>query len=111
MNFGFLHHLKWKVGNKACVEASICYAYLMEEITTFIANYFDDKVDTKARDLPQNVVRVDQDNFDVALPPIFSRNVEYAPNEGTMPFLDHRDHCVAHSYVRSKCGLLSEYER
>jgi len=98
------------VGNKARVEASICYAYLIEEITTFIANYFDDKVDTKARDLPRNVVRVDGDNSDLALPPIFSRNVGYAPNEGTMRFLDHRDHRIAHSYVLSNCGLLLEYE-
>ena len=98
------------MGNKARVEASICYAYLIEEITTFIANYFDDKVDTKARDLPRNVVRVDLDNSDLALPPIFSRNVGYAPNEGTMHFLDDRDHRIAHSYVLSNCGLLSEYE-
>jgi len=52
-HFRFLHHLKGKVGNKACVESSICNAYLMEEITNFVANYFDDKVDTKASDCPE----------------------------------------------------------
>jgi len=52
LHFRLLHHLKGKVGNKARVESSICNAYLMEEITNFITNYFDDKVDTKARDLP-----------------------------------------------------------
>ena len=99
------------MGNKARVEASICHAYLMEETTTFIANYFDDQVDIKARNLPRNVRRVDQDNSNVGLFPIFSGNVGYAPNEGTVRFLDHRDHLVAHLYVLSNCGLLSEYER
>ena len=65
------------MGNKARVEASICYAYLMEEITTFIANYFDDKVDTKARDLPRNVMRVERDKANVGLHPIFYQNVGY----------------------------------
>ena len=49
-DFRFLHHLKGKVGNKALVEPSICYAYLMKEITNFITGYFDDSVDIKARD-------------------------------------------------------------
>jgi hypothetical protein len=83
----------------------------MEEITNFITNYFDDQVDTKARDLPRNVFRVDQDKTTACLPPIFSQNVGYAPNEGSVRFLDHRDHRVAHAYVLSNSGLLKEYER
>jgi len=58
----------------------------MEEITNFIANYFDDKVDTKASDLPWNVIRVEQGKVDACLPLIFSQNVRYAPNEGTVSF-------------------------
>ena len=90
------------------MESSICNAYLMEEITNFVANYFDDKVDTKARDLSRNLFRVDQAEADASLPSIFSQNVGYAPSEGTVRFLDHR---VAHAYVLSNCGLLKEYER
>ena len=93
------------------MESSICNAYLMEEITNFVANYFDDKVDTKATDLPRNLRRVDQAEADVSLPSIFSQNVGYAPSEGTVRFLDHRDHRVVHAYVLSNCELLKEYER
>ena len=82
----------------------------MKDITNFIANYFDDKVDTKVRYVPQNVI-VEQDKANVGLPPIFSHNVRYTSNEGTMWSLDHWDHRVAHSYVLSNCGLLMEYER
>jgi len=99
------------VGNKARVESSICYAYLMEEITNFIAHYFDDSVDIKARDMPRNVIRVEQHQADANLPQIFSRNVGYAPNEGSVRFMDHRDHRVAHAYVLANCGLLTDYEQ
>jgi len=70
LDYRFLHHLKWKVSNKARVEPSICYAYLMEEITNFI-------VDVKARDLSRNVIRIEQDKFNVNLPGIFSWNIGY----------------------------------
>jgi len=93
------------------VESSICNAYLMEEITNFVVTYFDDKVDTKATDLPRNLIRVDQAEADASLPSIFSQNIGYAPSEGTVRFLEHRDHRVAHAYVLSNCGLLKEYER
>ena len=99
------------MGNKARVEPSICYAHLMEEITNFIAQYFDDSVDVRAKDLPRNVIRIEQNEADAALPLIFSRNVGYAPNEGSVQFLDHRDHCVAHAYVLLNCGLVREYEQ
>ena len=72
----------------------------MEEITNFVTNYFDDEVDTKTRDLPRNMIRVYQAKADAG----------YAPNEGTVRFLDNRDHRVAHASVLSNCGLLKEYE-
>jgi len=61
----------------------------MEEITNFIANSFDDSVDTKVRDLPQNVIGIKQDKLDAIPPKIFSCNVIYAPNKGSVWFLDH----------------------
>ena len=48
----------------------------------FIANYFDDKFDTKVRDLPQDVIRVEQDKANAGFPPISSQNAMCAPNEG-----------------------------
>jgi len=68
---------KGEVGNKARLASSICNAYMMEEIKNFIANYFDDEIDTKARDLPRNVMRVERDKANVGLHPIFYQNVGY----------------------------------
>ena len=59
----------------------------------------------------RNLIGVEQDKADASLPSIFSQNVGYAPNEGTVRFLDNRDHRVAHAYVLSNCGLLKEHER
>ena len=57
------------------------------------------------------MIRIEQDKADAAIPLIFSRNVRYAPNKGSIQFLNHRDHRVAHAYVLSNCGLLKEYEQ
>ena len=54
------------------------------------------------------MIRVKQHQADANLPQIFSRNVGYAPNEGSIRFMDHR---VAHAYVLSNCGLLRDYEQ
>ncbi|KAL0374152.1 UNVERIFIED_CONTAM: hypothetical protein Sradi_3330900 [Sesamum radiatum] len=40
----FLCNLKKKVKNKAAVEASICEAYIVEEISTFTTHYFEPDV-------------------------------------------------------------------
>ena len=83
----------------------------MEEITNFIANYFDDSIDVKARDLSRNAMNIDQDKSDAEFSDIFSHNVGYAPNEGSVRFLDHLDRRLSHVYVLSNCGLLGECER
>jgi len=83
----------------------------MEEIINFIAHYFDDSADIKAGDLPRNVIRIEQDEVDAYLPAMFSRNVGYAPNEGSIWFMDHRGHRVAHVHMLSNYGLLRNYEQ
>jgi len=103
--------LKQEVGNKARIEPSIGYAYLMEEIMNFITNYFDDSVDVRAQDLLRNVMNIDKDKSDANLLDIFSHNVGHIANEGNVRFLDHLDHRLAHAYVLSNCGLLRKYER
>jgi len=42
-----LFNLKKKVKNKAHVEASICEAYIVEEISTFISYYFEPHLRTR----------------------------------------------------------------
>ncbi|XP_039126916.1 uncharacterized protein LOC120263060 [Dioscorea cayenensis subsp. rotundata] len=42
----FLHHIKKKVKILACVEGSICEAYVIEEISFFCSSYFEPNVET-----------------------------------------------------------------
>ncbi|XVE96060.1 hypothetical protein REPUB_Repub02eG0188900 [Reevesia pubescens] len=49
-----MHHLKKKVTNRAFVKASICEAYIIEEITTFCSHYFDSNVPTRLTRVPRN---------------------------------------------------------
>ena len=50
----FLYHLKKKVKNKARVEASICNAYIVEEVTIFASCYFEPHVLCKRRRAGRN---------------------------------------------------------
>jgi len=102
--------LKRKVGNKARVEASICNAYLTEEISNFLTHYFGENVDIKPRDIGWNV-RVGIDGSNSNIPAIFSENVGYATSKGSSKYLDDEDYRLAHRYVLSNCELLTDYER
>ena len=108
--YRFLHHLKRKIGNKARVEASICNAYLTEEISNFLSHYFGDDIDTKGRDVGRNV-RVIDDGSNSNIPTIFSENIGHATSKGKTKYLDDQDYRLAHQYVLSNCELLREYER
>ncbi|CAH9135402.1 unnamed protein product, partial [Cuscuta epithymum] len=57
----FLRELKKKVTNKAHVGASICQAYLTEEVSTFSSFYFERDIMTKRKRPVRN------DNVDPAL--------------------------------------------
>jgi len=50
--------LKRKIENKARVEASICNAYLIKEISNFFSHYFGDDVETKAEMLGEILASV-----------------------------------------------------
>jgi len=49
-----LFNLKKKVKNKAYVEASICEAYIVEEISTFISYYFEPNLRTRINHIPRH---------------------------------------------------------
>jgi len=103
--------LKQKVGNKAHVKSSICNAYLMQEISYFCTNYFDESIDTKSRDWGRNVTRSYPTESDPDVPELFSINLGYASSQGNIQYLDERDFRVAHAYVFSNCDILKPYER
>jgi hypothetical protein len=48
-----LFNLKKKVKNKAHVEASICEAYIVEGISTFISYYFEPHLRTRINRVPR----------------------------------------------------------
>jgi hypothetical protein len=50
-----LVQLKKKVKNKVYVEASICEAYIVEEISTFILHYFEPHPRMKINHVPRHV--------------------------------------------------------
>jgi len=49
-----LFNLKKKVKNKAHVEASICEAYIVEKISTFISYYFEPHLRTRINRVPRH---------------------------------------------------------
>ena len=44
----YLFNIKKKVKNKAFLKASICEAYIVEEISTFISYYFEPHLRTRS---------------------------------------------------------------
>jgi hypothetical protein len=50
----YLFNLKKKVKNKAHVEASICEAYIIEKISTFISYYFEPHLRTRINHVPRH---------------------------------------------------------
>jgi hypothetical protein len=50
----YLFNLKKKVKNKTHVEASICEAYIVEEISTFISYYFEPHLRMKINRVPRH---------------------------------------------------------
>jgi hypothetical protein len=49
-----LFYLRKKAKNKAHVEASICEAYIVEEISTLILNYFEPHLRTRINRVPRH---------------------------------------------------------
>ena len=49
-----MFNLKKKVKNKAHVEASICEAYIVEEISTFISYYFEPHLRMRINRVPRH---------------------------------------------------------
>jgi len=105
--YRFLNHLKQKISNKARVEGSICNAYLLEEISNFCSLYFEDHVNTKAKDLDFGVKN---NEFDSHLPKLFQDHMGTTTGQYTTRYLDEKEYEQAHFYVLSNCEILRPYE-
>jgi hypothetical protein len=103
-----LFNLKKKVKNKAHVEASICEAYIVEEISTFILYYFEPNLRTRI-----NRVSRDNDGGEVSSSgnlSIFSNPGRPTPkNVVRERYLSEIEFKQAHNYVLFKCDELRPF--
>jgi len=100
--------LKKKVKNKAHVEASICEAYIVEEISTFISYYFEPHLRTRI-----NRVSRHDDGGEVPLSgnlSIFSNLGRPTPkNDVRGRYLSEIEFRQAHNYVLFNCDELKPF--
>lgn len=104
----FLNHIKQKIGNKARVEGSICNAYLLEEISNFCSLYFEQHIETKARNLDTDI---DDDQVDPDIPAHFQGDMGTTTGKCVEGYLTEEEYLQAHTYILRNCGtLLKSYE-
>jgi hypothetical protein len=104
----FLNHLKQKIGNKAFVEGSICNAYLLEEISNFCSMYYDDHIETKAKNLAVGETSASAIVSD--LPELFRDHNGTTTGKCKTRFLDDKEYEFVHKYVLSNCEIMKPYE-
>jgi hypothetical protein len=100
-----LFNLKKRVKNKAHVEASICEAYIVEEISTFISYYFKPHLRTRINRVPWH-----DDGGEVISSgnlSIFSNPGRPTPKNVVMRrYLSEIEFRQAHNYVLFNCDKL-----
>ncbi|XP_047340380.1 uncharacterized protein LOC124943970 [Impatiens glandulifera] len=103
----FLKSVKNKVKNKARIEASICNAYILEEISTFASYYFESNVNCKQRQPPRNT----EGSVNINEQPISIFNYLGRGSGGSKRFLTSKETLVAHTYVLLNCPEVDSYYR
>ena len=101
-------NVKKKVKNKAHVEASICEAYIVKKISTFISYYFEPNLRTRINRVPRH-----NDSGEVSS----SGNLSIFSNpERTTPknvvrgrYLSEMEFKQAHNYVLFNCDELRPF--
>jgi hypothetical protein len=104
----YLFNLKKKVKNKAHVEASICEAYIVEEISIFISYYFEPHLRKRINRVPPH-----DDGGEVP----FSGNLSIFSNTGRPTpknairgrYLSEIEFKQAHNYVLFNCDELRPF--
>ena len=104
----YLFNLKKKVKNKAHVEASICEAYIVEEISTFISYYFEPHMRTRINRVPRH-----DDGGEVPSSgnlSIFSNTGRPIPKNAVRGrYLSEIEFKQAHNYVLFNCDELRPF--
>jgi len=103
-----LFNLKKKVKNRVHVEASICEAYIVEEISTFILYYFEPHLRTRINRVPRH-----DDGSEVLSSGnllIFSNTGRPTPkNVVRRRYLSEIEFKQAHNYVLFNCDELRPF--
>jgi hypothetical protein len=98
--------LKRKIANKAHVEGSICNAYLLEEISNFCSMYFEEDIDTKAKDLDVGEGNEEDDS----LPELFRNHGGHTSGKCRERYLTQQEFEACHKYVLDNCEMMRPYE-
>ncbi|KAL3520947.1 hypothetical protein ACH5RR_019096 [Cinchona calisaya] len=102
----FLFHLKKKIKNKACIEASICNAYIVEEVTTFASYYFEPHVQSKR----QRAGRNDEGPVDPNVPSFSIFNyLGRSVGACKRGYLIDDERRIAHIYILLNCPEVEPY--
>jgi hypothetical protein len=103
-----LFNLKKKVKNKVHVEASICEAYIIEEISTFISYYFKPHLRTRINRVPRH-----DDGGEVSssenLSIFFNPRQPIHKNAVRGRYLSEIEFKQAHNYVLFNCDELRPF--
>ncbi|XP_047342609.1 uncharacterized protein LOC124946061 [Impatiens glandulifera] len=102
----FLKNVNQKVKNKARIEASICNAYILEEISTFASYYFESNIQCKQRH-PQRNTEGSVNNNDASIS-IFNY-LGRSSGASTKLILNSQETLVAHTYVLLNCPEVDPY--
>ncbi|XP_047309666.1 uncharacterized protein LOC124913089 [Impatiens glandulifera] len=101
----FLHTIKQKIKNKSLIEASICNANILQEITAFSSHYFEPDIQCKQR-IPQRNTKGPL-NLKQPSKSIFNY-LGRSSGAKSKRYLDSEELLVAHTYVLLNCPKLKE---
>ena len=109
MKYKYLCRLKNTVKNKAHVEGSICNAYIIKEISSFYAHYFESYIRARHQELGRNNDKI---NFDMqeylGMVSIFKPSVSHLGLE-KIPWLDDKEYHAVRAYVLLNCDEVQPY--
>ncbi|XP_073147797.1 uncharacterized protein [Henckelia pumila] len=103
----FLYHLKKKVGNRARVEALIVEAYIIEEVSTFCASYFEPQVQSRLNRVPRNDDGGSADSS--CRLSIFTHPGRALGSRFTTRYLKDDELKAAHRYILMNCEKINPF--
>lgn len=105
-----LQKIKNNVRNKAKVEGSICNAYLVEEASAFCGHYFEPRVYSRQRKVPQRYYYGAGDSSEEeGMISIFRNTGRSFGRAKSRFFLDDKEYHAAQTYILLNCEEVKPY--